>query len=199
MIAIIDYGAGNLRSVKKAFNHLGKKSTIAIKAEDLKRAEKVVLPGVGAFGAAIDKLKETGFHEATLAWISEGKPFLGICLGMQMLFEESLESKNTKGLGIFKGKCSRFSKGKVPQMGWNQINITKESPLLKGIPNKSFFYFLHGYYVETENKEIVTATTDYFINYTSIIEKENTFGVQFHPEKSGEMGLKMLNNWLEIC
>lgn len=199
MIAIIDYGAGNLRSVKKAFNHLGKKSIIAIGAKDLKKAEKVVLPGVGAFGAAIEKLKETGFYEATLDWISGGKPFLGICLGMQMLFEGSLESEDTEGFGIFKGNCPHFKKGKVPQIGWNQINITKESPLLKGIPNKSFFYFLHGYYVETENKEIVTAITDYFINYASMIEKDNIFGVQFHPEKSGKMGLKMLNNWLEIC
>ena len=199
MIAIIDYGAGNLRSVKKAFNHLGKKSIIAIKPEDLKKAEKVVLPGVGAFGSAIDKLKETGFYEATLEWISEGKPFLGICLGMQMLFEKSLESVNARGLGIFKGKCHRFVEGKVPQMGWNQINIIDKSPLLKGIPDKTFFYFLHGYYVEPKNKENIRATTDYFINYTSMIEKDNIFGVQFHPEKSGQMGLRMLNNWVEIC
>jgi len=199
MIGIIDYGAGNLRSVKKAFNHLGEKTMIAVKAKDLKKADRVVLPGVGAFGSAIKKLKETGFYEAIPDWISEGKPFLGICLGMQILFEESLETKNTKGLGVFKGKCPRFKEGKVPQMGWNQINITRESPLLKGIPNKSFFYFLHGYYVEVENKDIVTATTDYFITYTSMIEKGNVFGVQFHPEKSGEMGLKMLSNWVEIC
>jgi glutamine amidotransferase len=199
MIAIIDYGAGNLRSVKKAFNHLEKKNMIAIKAKDLKKADRLVLPGVGAFGPAIEKLKETGFYEATLDWISEGKPFLGICLGMQMLFEESMESQENKGFGIFKGKCPRFTEGKVPQMGWNQINITNESPLLKGIPDKSFFYFLHGYYVETENKEIVTATTDYFINYTSMIKKDNVFGVQFHPEKSGKMGLKMLRNWVETC
>lgn len=199
MIAIIDYGAGNLRSVKKAFNHLEKKNMIAIEAKDLKKADRLVLPGVGAFGSAIDKLKENGFYEATLDWISEGKPFLGICLGMQMLFEESFESGDTEGLGIFKGKCPRFSNGKVPQMGWNQINIIKDSPLLKGIPDRSFFYFLHGYYVEPEDKEIVTATTDYFINYTSMIEKNNIFGVQFHPEKSGEMGLKMLSNWVERC
>jgi len=199
MIAIIDYGAGNLRSVKKAFDHLERKTMIAIKATDLKKADRIVLPGVGAFGSAIKKLQETGFYEATQAWISEDRPFLGICLGMQMLFEESLETKDTKGFGAFKGKCPRFKKGKVPQMGWNQINITRESPLLKGIPNKSFFYFLHGYYVEVENKDIVTATTDYFITYTSMIEKGNVFGVQFHPEKSGEMGLKMLRNWVEIC
>ncbi len=199
MIAIIDYGAGNLRSVRKAFNHLKRKSIIATKAEDLKKADRVVLPGVGAFGSAIEKLKETNFYDATLEWLSKDKPFLGICLGMQMLFEESLESKDKKGFAIFKGKCPRFKKGKVPQMGWNQINKTKESPLLKGIPNESFFYFLHGYYVEVENSEIVTATTDYFITYTSMIEKGNVFGVQFHPEKSGEMGLKLLNNWVEIC
>lgn len=199
MTAIIDYGAGNLHSVKKAFNHLKRKSMIVTKAEDLKKADRVVLPGVGAFGAAIEKLKETHFYEATLDWLRKGNPFLGICLGMQMLFDESLESKDTKGFGVFKGKCPRFKKGKVPQMGWNQINITKKSLLLEGIPDKSFFYFLHGYYVEVENNEIVTATTDYFITYTSMIEKDNVFGVQFHPEKSGKMGLKMLNNWVETC
>lgn len=199
MIAIIDYGAGNLRSVKKAFNHLKRKSIIATDALDLKKADRVVLPGVGAFGSAIEKLKETNFYDATLEWLSKDKPFLGICLGMQMLFEESLESEDEKGFGIFNGKCPRFKKGKVPQMGWNQIKRIKESPLLKGIPNESFFYFLHGYYVEVENSEIVTATTDYFITYTSMIEKGNVFGVQFHPEKSGEMGLKLLNNWVETC
>ncbi len=199
MIAIIDYGAGNLRSVKKAFNHLKRKNMIATRAEDLKKADRVVLPGVGAFGPAIEKLKETHFYEATLDWLKAGKPFLGICLGMQMLFEESLESKKKKGFGIFEGKCPRFKKGKVPQMGWNQINIVKESPLLKGIPDKSFFYFLHGYYVKAKDNEIVRATTDYFVTYTSMIEKGNVFGVQFHPEKSGETGLKMLNNWVDIC
>ena len=149
------------------------------------------------FNAGFDGVE--GKIEA-ITYARENKiPYFGICLGMQMLFEGSLESEDTEGFGIFKGNCPRFKKGKVPQIGWNQINITKESPLLKGIPNKSFFYFLHGYYVETENKEIVTAITDYFINYASMIEKDNIFGVQFHPEKSGKMGLKMLNNWLEIC
>ena len=199
MIAIVDYGAGNLRSVRKAFNHLRKTSMIAEKPEDLDEADKIILPGVGAFGAAIEKLKESNFYDAIYDWLSENKPFLGICLGMQMLFEESLESKETKGFGIFKGKCPRFTKGKVPQMGWNQIKISRESPLLKAIEDKSFFYFLHGYYVEATEPEIVTATTDYFINYASMIEKGNIFGVQFHPEKSGEIGLKMLNNWVEAC
>ena len=199
MIAIVDYGAGNLRSVRKAFNHLRKTSMIAEKPEDLNEADKIILPGVGAFGAAIEKLKESNFYDAIYDWLSENKPFLGICLGMQMLFEESLESKETKGFGIFKGKCPRFTKGKVPQMGWNQIKISRESPLLKAIEDNSFFYFLHGYYVEATEPEIVTATTDYFINYASMIEKGNIFGVQFHPEKSGEIGLKMLNNWVEAC
>ena len=199
MIAIIDYGAGNLRSVEKAFKHLKRKNMIVTHAEDLKKVDRVVLPGVGAFGAAIEKLKETDFYEATLDWLISGKPFLGICLGMQMLFEKSAESKKSKGFGIFKGKCPRFKKGKVPQMGWNQINIIKKSPLLKGIPDKSFFYFLHGYYAKPTDAEIVSATTDYFVKYTSMVEKANIFGVQFHPEKSGEMGLRMLNNWVDIC
>ncbi len=199
MIAIIDYGAGNLHSVKKAFNHLEKDSIIAKEVKDLNGADKIVLPGVGAFGSAIEKLKESGFYDATYNWLSENKPFLGICLGMQMLFEESLEAKNKKGFGIFKGKCPRFNKGKVPQMGWNQVKIVSESPLLKGIEDKSFFYFLHGYYVEVADTDIIRGTTDYFITYTSMIEKGNIFGVQFHPEKSGEIGLKMLNNWAEAC
>jgi glutamine amidotransferase len=199
MIAIIDYGAGNLRSVRKAFNHLKVKNIIATGAEDLNDVKGIVLPGVGAFGKAMKELKENNFYEGINNWISAGKPFLGICLGMQMLFEESLESENTRGFGVFKGKCERFKKGKVPQIGWNQINIVKESPLLEGIPDETFFYFLHGYYVEAKNPDIITAKTDYFIEYTSIIEKGNIFGVQFHPEKSGKMGLQMLRNWVELC
>ncbi|MEJ2568224.1 MAG: imidazole glycerol phosphate synthase subunit HisH [candidate division WOR-3 bacterium] len=199
MIAIIDYGAGNLRSVKKAFNHLEVKNIIATSAEDLSDVNGIVLPGVGAFGSAMEKLKETNFYEGIKSWISAGKPFLGICLGMQMLFEESTESENVRGFGVLKGKCERFKKGKVPQIGWNRINIVKESPLLKGIPDETFFYFLHGYYVEAKNPDIITAKTDYFVEYTSIIANGNVFGVQFHPEKSGKMGLKMLKNWVELC
>jgi len=199
MIAIIDYGAGNLRSVKKAFNYLQRETIIATEPGELNKADKIILPGVGAFEPAIEKLKETGFYEITYNWLLDNKPFLGICLGMQMLFEESEESGRTKGFGIFKGKCSRFTKGKVPQMGWNQIKISKDSPILEGIKDESFFYFLHGYYAEVENKEIVTATTDYFITYPSMIEKGNIFAVQFHPEKSGQAGLKMLSNWVEKC
>jgi glutamine amidotransferase len=199
MIAIIDYGAGNLRSVRKAFNHLKVKNIIATGAEDLNDVKGIVLPGVGAFGKAMKKLKENNFYEGIKNCISAGTPFLGICLGMQMLFEESTESENVRGFGIFKGECERFKKGKVPQIGWNQINIVKESPLLEGIPDETFFYFLHGYYVEAKNPDIITAKTDYFIEYTSIIEKGNIFGVQFHPEKSGKMGLQMLRNWVELC
>jgi len=199
MIAIIDYGAGNLRSVRKAFNHLKVKNIIATGAEDLNDVKGIVLPGVGAFGKAMKKLKENNFYEGIKNCISAGTPFLGICLGMQMLFEESTESENVRGFGIFKGECERFKKGKVPQIGWNQINIVKESPLLEGIPDKTFFYFLHGYYVEAKNPDIITAKTDYFIEYTSIIEKGNIFGVQFHPEKSGKFGLQMLRNWVELC
>ena len=199
MIAIVDYGAGNLRSVRKAFNHLKVKNIIATGADDLNGVKGIVLPGVGAFGKAMRKLKENNFYEGIKNCISAGTPFLGICLGMQMLFEESTESENVIGFGIFRGKCERFKKGKVPQIGWNQINIVKESPLLEGIPDETFFYFLHGYYVKAKNPDIITAKTDYFVEYTSIIEKGNIFGVQFHPEKSGKMGLQMLRNWVELC
>ncbi|MEO0293275.1 MAG: imidazole glycerol phosphate synthase subunit HisH [candidate division WOR-3 bacterium] len=199
MIAIIDYGAGNLHSVKKAFNFLKKETIVATEPKDLKEINKIVLPGVGAFEAAINKLKENGFYEIIKNWLINNRPFLGICLGMQLLFEESMESKESKGFGIFKGKCLKFEKGKVPQIGWNEIEIKKNSPLLTGIKNKTYFYFLHSYFVEPIDSEIIVATTNYYKNYPSIIEKGNIIGVQFHPEKSGEMGLKLLRNWVEKC
>ncbi|MDZ7260646.1 MAG: imidazole glycerol phosphate synthase subunit HisH, partial [candidate division KSB1 bacterium] len=167
--------------------------------EELTGVEKIVLPGVGAFGAAMEKLKESGFYESVREWLLSNKPFLGICLGMQLLFEESLESEGIKGLGLFRGKCLRFQKGKVPQIGWNQIKIERHSRLLEGIEDGSFFYFLHGYYVAPKNGDIVVATTDYGITYPSILEKGHIFAVQFHPEKSGEKGLRLLQNWVKLC
>jgi len=199
MIAIIDYGAGNLKSVKKAFDHIGVQTKIINSVEDLSDALKIVLPGVGAFGAAAGRLKESGFYETISQWCRANKPFLGICLGMQLLFESSLESNNINGLGIFKGNCLRFKNHKVPQMGWNQIRIVRYSKLLEGINDGSFFYFLHGYYVAPKDIKIVTANTQYGVTYPSIIERENVFAVQFHPEKSGESGLKILKNWVELC
>ena len=198
MISIIDYGAGNLRSVKKAFDYLEVDSKIISKRQELDYAEKVVLPGVGAFGAAVNKLYEHGFYEALIEWINADKPFLGICLGMQLLLESSAETSGSKGLGIIKGNNLQFKKGKVPQIGWNQINFEKHSRLFTEIADNSFFYFLHGYYINPDNNNIVTAATRYGIKYPSVIERGNMFAVQFHPEKSGVNGLKLLKNWVNF-
>lgn len=198
MIAIIDYGAGNLKSVKKAFDYLQVESRVISNREQLTDAEKVILPGVGAFGAAVDKLHESGFYDSIQDWLKAGRPFLGICLGLQLLFETSSESPGVKGLSIFKGENLRFNSGKVPQIGWNQVKIQKPFRLFNGIANDSFFYFLHGYYIAPADQDLVTATTKYGISYPSVIEKGNICAVQFHPEKSGAIGLKLLNNWVDL-
>jgi glutamine amidotransferase len=198
MMAIIDYDAGNLKSVKKAFDYLNVESRIISNSEELTYAEKVVLPGVGAFGAAVEKLQESGFYEGIQNWLKAGKPFLGICLGMQLLLESSSESAAVKGLAIFKGENLRFTSGKVPQIGWNQIQIQKPSKLLAGIADGSFFYFLHGYYLLPADRDLIAATTEYDIEYPSVIESGNIYAVQFHPEKSGDIGLKLLKNWVDL-
>ncbi len=198
MIAIIDYGAGNLRSVKKVFDYLKVESQIFSKSDGLTDAEKVVLPGVGAFGAAVDKLQESGFYDSIKDWLKANRPFLGICLGMQLLFETSSESPGVKGLSIFEGENLRFNSGKVPQIGWNHVQIKKPSQLFDGIADGSFFYFLHGYFIAPVNQDIVTATTEYGISYPSVIEDGNIYAVQFHPEKSGDIGLKLLKNWVDL-
>ncbi len=199
MIAIIDYGAGNLRSVEKAFDYLKVESQIISSPDQLAAAEKIVLPGVGAFGAAVQKLHETGFYDVIRDWLMANQPFLGICLGMQLLLETSQESPGVKGLSIFNGENLRFDAAKVPQIGWNQVQFLRKSKLFEGIPNGSFFYFLHGYYLAPKDDRFVIATTNYTIDYPSVLEKGNIAGVQFHPEKSGELGLKLLKNWIEQC
>lgn len=199
MIAIIDYGAGNLRSVKKAFDFLNVDSRVVSSRDKLPGAAKIVLPGVGAFGSAIDKLHESGFYEALQDWLISNKPFLGICLGMQLLLETSMESPGSKGLAAFKGENLRFNSGKVPQIGWNQVQIQRESKLFSGISDGSFFYFLHGYYLAPTDHDLTIATTKYGIDYPSAIEKGNLAAVQFHPEKSGDIGLKLLKNWVDLC
>jgi len=196
MIAIIDYGAGNLRSVKKAFDYLQIESQVVSNREQLADAEKVVLPGVGAFGAAVEKLQESGFYDSIRDWLKADRPFLGICLGMQLLFETSSESPGVKGLSIFEGVNLRFNSGKVPQIGWNPVQIKKLSRLFDGISDGSYFYFLHGYFIAPANQYLVTATTEYGISYPSMIEQGNICAVQFHPEKSGDVGLKLLKNWV---
>jgi len=199
MIAIINYGAGNLLSVQKAFDYLGEKSNIISSATDFKNYNRIVLPGVGAFGSAVDQLKKAALYDSIVDWIHEDKPFLGICLGVQLLMEESLESIGARGLSIFSGNCLPFKEGKVPQIGWNNISIKQEIPLLDGIKDGSYFYFLHSYYIAPENSSIITATTEYGVSYPSIIGKGNIHAVQFHPEKSGDVGIRLLKNWIQSC
>ena len=199
MIAIIDYGAGNLRSVQKALDYVGAESRIASSPAGAGDADRIILPGVGAFGAAAARLRETGFFDYVRGWLLKERPFLGICLGMQLLMQGSTESEGVEGLGLFKGGCERFKAGKVPQIGWNQVATAKKSRLFEGIEDESFFYFLHGYYVAPEDRQAASAFTTYGVTYPSILEQGNIFAVQFHPEKSGDCGLKMLENWVKSC
>lgn len=199
MIAIVDYGAGNLRSVKKAFDFLGVESKIIRYPAELVNVNRVVLPGVGAFGAAVNRLRSSGFWPLLTEFIRQDRPFLGICLGMQLLLQGSEESPGVKGLAVFEGINRRFAAGKVPQIGWNQIRMKRESPLLAGIAGDAFFYFIHGYYIVPQDTAIVVAETDYYLTYGSIIQRGNLFAVQFHPEKSGDTGLQLLRNWVEKC
>jgi len=199
MIGIVDYGAGNLLSVYRAFDFLGIRCQIIRDKADFRNVRKLVLPGVGAFEAAIENMKSKAFFAIINDWLQSHKPFLGICLGMQVLFEESEESKEVHGFSTFQGKVVQFTKHKVPQIGWNQVHIERRSKLLKGIRDHSFFYFLHGYYVQSCPEDIIVGTTHHGVIYPSIIGKDNLYAVQFHPEKSGTIGLKLLKNWMSLC
>jgi imidazole glycerol phosphate synthase glutamine amidotransferase subunit len=199
MIGIIDYGAGNLRSVKKALDYLEVESKIIQTPYDFDGMSKIILPGVGAFGAAIETLKAQALYEPIQTWLAADNPFLGICLGLQMLFEESEEAGGIKGFGIFKGRIPQFTEGKVPQIGWNQVKYVRETPLFANIADNSFFYFLHGYFVETGEQNVVIGETEYGIRYTSAIARGNIYAVQFHPEKSGKLGRQLLQNWVNLC
>ncbi len=201
MIAVVDYGMGNLRSVSKALEHVGAEVVVTSKPEDVASAEGVVLPGVGAFRDAVRNLKELDLWKAVLKSIDSGRPFLGICLGLQLLFERSYEFGETEGLGVVKGEVVRFELPdgyKIPHMGWNQIYKKKESKLLDGIDDGDFFYFVHSYYVKPEEENAVLTTTDYGIDFVSSIELDNVFATQFHPEKSQKVGLKLLENFVRI-
>lgn len=201
MIAIIDYDAGNLMSVKKAFDYLGQESVITRDKETLLSADKVILPGVGAFSDAMEKLKNYGLIEVIHKIIAKGTPFFGICLGLQLLFERSDEAPGVEGLCVLKGSINRIPDGeglKIPHMGWNSLEIKPDTKLFKGIPNQSYVYFVHSYYLEATDKSIVAATTEYGVNIHASVEKDNVFACQFHPEKSGEVGLTILKNFAEL-
>lgn len=196
MIAIIDYGMGNLRSVQKGFEKMGVDAAVVAKPEEVEQARGVVLPGVGAFADAMNNLRSSGMVEAVYRAVEAGKPFLGICLGQQLLFEASEEWGLTEGLGIFRGRVRRLPDGlKVPHMGWNQAEIQRPDPLFEGVPQASSFYFVHSYYVDPEEPEVVLTRTEYGVSFASIVGKDNVYGIQFHPEKSSGMGLKILENF----
>ena len=208
MIAVIDYGMGNLRSIGKALERVGANVIVTNNPQRILDAEKIVLPGVGAFKDAMKNLEEMNLIPPILKSIKDGKPFLGICLGFQLLMTESEEFGIYKGFDIIKGKVVHFpsmNNGnkdsyplKIPHMGWNTIHIEKGMPLLEDIEDNSFFYFVHSYYVVPDDKKVIAATTDYGITFTSGVEKDNIFAFQFHPEKSQEKGLKILKKFLGI-
>lgn len=194
-IAIIDYGAGNLRSVQKALEHVGADAVLTADAETIREASAVVFPGVGAFKSGYRGLEERGLVPVIKESIDSGKPFLGICLGLQLLFEESEEDGPTPGLGILPGRVARFTGDlKIPHMGWNRVQPKKSVPLLEGIPEGTYFYFVHAYYVLPDDG-VTAATTEYGIEFTSMVARDNLFAMQFHPEKSQKWGLKILENF----
>ena len=198
MIAIVDYGMGNLRSVQKGFEHVGATAVVSSDPGVIAKADKVVLPGVGAFEDAVHELRAKDLIEVVRESISAGKPFLGICLGLQMLFDVSFENGEHKGLGIIPGKVVRFELPKeysIPHMGWNQLLIRRRAPILKGIEEGDQFYFVHSYYVAPDNPDVVATETDYPDPFCSMIWKDNVFATQFHPEKSQEKGLRILRNF----
>jgi len=197
MIAIIDYDAGNLRSVEKAFLYLGEAVTVSSRPEEILAADKVVLPGVGAYSDAMDKLTAAGLDRTVKEVIQRGTPFLGICLGMQLLYEFS-EEGNCKGLGILPGIVKRFSEAdglKIPQIGWNCLEVKNAEGLLRGCPQNPYVYFVHSYYVDAKDKSSVSATVTYGACADVLVETGNIHLTQFHPEKSGQVGLNMLKNF----
>ncbi len=199
MIAIADYGMGNLRSVEKAFQFLGHEAFITDDPERTRGASHLVLPGDAAFGDAMRNLRSAGWDRAITDHVATGRPFLGICVGLQLMFATSEEMGQHAGLDLFAGRCRRFPPDeRAPQIGWNQINIQQPCAILEGVDEGSFFYFVHSYYVEADVAAESVAVTDYGLSYTSIAARDNIFGVQFHPEKSQKAGLRLLANFAAL-
>ena len=204
MIAIIDYDAGNIKSVEKALQFLGQEAVITSDRETIMNADKAILPGVGAFGDAMNKIRERGLEEVIHDFVDTGKPFLGICLGLQLIFEKSEESPEATGLGLLKGTITKIPtevngvSQKVPQIGWNNIVVNPDSKLLAGLGENPYVYFVHSYYLKAENSDEVAATTEYGVKIDCAVEKGNVMATQFHPEKSSEVGLKILTNFINL-
>ena len=201
MIAIIDYGMGNLRSVQKGFEKVGHEAIVTRDRDEVQKASKVVLPGVGAMEDAISELNRLGLTNSILQAIDSGKPFLGICLGLQLLFERSYENGEHAGLGVLKGEVVRFElppEYSVPHMGWNEAIIRRRPPILEGIEEGTHFYFVHSYYVVPEDDEVIAVEADYDKPFCAMVWRDNLFATQFHPEKSQSQGLKVLKNFAEL-
>lgn len=196
MIAIIDYGMGNLRSVEKALEFVGQEAVVTDDIAVMRSADKLVLPGVGAFGDAIATIREKGIDDVIYDAVAKDKPFLGICLGMQLIFDKSYEYGEYKGLGLIRGEIKLLPDNvKKPHIGWNDLNIKKRSPLFMNLGERPYVYFVHSYYLETEDISAVSATTDYGKEIQVAVQKDNIFALQFHPEKSGDVGLEILKNF----
>lgn len=201
MIAILDYDAGNIRSVEKAFQHLGEETVLSRDRDEILSADKVVLPGVGAFGDAMNKLKDYNLVNTIYDVVDKKIPFLGICLGLQLLFESSDETPGVSGLGILPGNILRIPDKpgyKIPHIGWNSLELTNNGRLFDGVAENAYVYFVHSYYLKARDEEMVKASTEYVTHIHASVEKDNVFACQFHPEKSGDVGLKILSNFAKL-
>ncbi|MEJ5187040.1 MAG: imidazole glycerol phosphate synthase subunit HisH [Candidatus Geothermincolales bacterium] len=199
-IYILDYGMGNLRSVEKAFDFLGYRCQVITSAEEAGEVDGIVLPGVGAFGKAVEELERRGYVDMVHECVGQGIPLLGICLGFQLLFEESEESPGIRGLGLFAGRVKRLAgRVKVPHMGWNDVRWVKEHPIIQGVKSGSFFYFVHSYHPVPEEDGVTLGITEYGTEFASAVSRGKTVGFQFHPEKSSAVGLRILRNFALMC
>ena len=201
MIAILDYDAGNIKSVEKAMQLLGQEVTITRKRDEILRADKVILPGVGAFGDAMGKICQYGLFDVIHEVVDNGTPFLGICLGLQLLFERSDESPGVEGLGVLKGEILRIPETpglKIPHMGWNSLEFQNDGRLFRKLPKESYVYFVHSYYLKAADESIVTAVTEYGPKIHASVEQGNVFACQFHPEKSSDVGIQILKNFVSL-
>ena len=201
MIALIDYEAGNIKSVENALKFLGRETVLTRDRDQIWMADKVILPGVGAFGDAMDRIRDYDLEDVIHSVTDRGTPFLGICLGLQLLFEESEESPGSKGLGILPGRIVRIPEGegrKVPQIGWNDLSYPKKGRLFEDVPEGSYVYFVHSYYLHADDRDIVAAQTEYGVTIDASVEKDNVFACQFHPEKSERVGMQILRNFVKL-